>query len=126
MSINYNNFIKISKKFIFNIIAFFKFLIYNYWCKYIMRMWRNGKRVRFRSLWEQSFAGSSPVIRTNSIETSFNLTFRMTVLTEICDAPLRSRYSVARTILLLTSPVIRTNSIETKFQSHLSYYKKTF
>ena len=33
-----------------------------------MRMWRNGRRARFRSLWEKSHAGSSPVIRTNSFE----------------------------------------------------------
>lgn len=29
-----------------------------------MLMWRNGRRARFRSLWEQSHAGSNPVIST--------------------------------------------------------------
>ena len=29
-----------------------------------MLMWRNGRRARFRSLWKQFHAGSSPVIST--------------------------------------------------------------
>ena len=81
-----------------------------------------GRRVRFRFLWSQGCAGSSPVARTKTIKTNPKGSFFILSINRTCsrfltacklclqtcfaaDAPLRSRYSVAS---LLTSPASRT------------------
>lgn len=67
-----------------------------------MQMWWNGKHARFRSLWEQSLAGSSPVICTNHLKIKFsNSSSIWTGLSELRDA--RSSLAIP-SLSLLTSP----------------------